>query len=99
MTYQLLPVQAVPDQTFQAYLGGQNLTLRLYQRRYGFFVDLYQDNAIVRRGMEAKNLVNVIRDSYLGVLGNLFFNDTQGGADPAYQDLGTRYVLLYEPPA
>lgn len=96
MTYQLIPLQAAPDQTLQAYLGSQNITLRLYQRRYGFFVDLYKDNAILRRGLEAKNLVNIIRDAYLGVAGNLFFNDTQGNADPTYDGLGTRFVLLYD---
>lgn len=96
MSVQLLPLQAVPDQTLQAYLGGQNITLRVYQRRYGLFVDLYKDNALVREGMEGLNLVKLVRDGYLGVTGNLYFHDTQGNQDPHYEGLGGRYVLLYD---
>lgn len=96
MSLQLIPLQPVPDQTLQAYLGGQNITLRIYQRRYGLFVDLYKDNALVREGMEGRNLVKLVRDAYLGVTGNLYFHDTQGDQDPSYTGLGSRFVLIYD---
>ena len=96
MSLLTIPLQAVPDQTVQVYLAGQNCTLRCYQRRYGYFVDLYLNNVPVRYGMEAHNLYKIIRDEYLGVVGNFYFYDTQGFSDPQYAGVGSRYVLLYD---
>lgn len=97
MTASLVPLQPIKSQLLQIYLGGQNITLSVDQRRYGLFVDLYLDNAIVRRGMQALNLVKLIRDPYLGVAGNFYFYDTAGTADPDYTGLGSRFVLIYDP--
>ena len=92
-----IPLQAVPDQTVQVYLGGQNCTLRVYQRRYGLFVDLYVNNALVRQGMQGLNRVRIVRDAYLGFTGDLAFIDGQGSSDPDYTGLGTRFILAYDP--
>lgn len=96
MSAVLVPVQALASQSLQVYLGGQNVTLVIYQRRYGLFVDLYLDNAIVRRGMEALNLVKIVRDPYLGFIGNLYFYDLEGTDNPSSALLGSRFVLLYD---
>jgi len=97
MSAVLIPLQAVEDQTVQVYLGSQSCTLRVYQRRYGLFVDLFVGTTAVRRGLEALNLVKLLRDGYLGFSGNLYFFDTQGAEDPSYSGLGSRFVLLYDP--
>lgn len=97
MTLAIVPLQATQNQTVQAYLGGQNCTIRCYQLRYGFFVDLYLNNVIVRRGMEALNLNRIVRDKYLGFVGDLFFYDTQGDFDPQYSGVGSRFLLMYDP--
>ena len=97
MALQTIPLQPLPDQTVQVYLGGQNITLRAYQRRYGFFTDLYRGNVLVRRGMEGLNLVPLVQDGYLGFVGNLYFYDTRGNQDPLYEGLGSRFILLYDP--
>ena len=91
-----IPLQPLADQSVQVYLAGQNCTLRVYQRRYGFFVDLYVNNALLRSGMEALNLRKIVRDPYLGLVGNLYFFDSQGNQDPDYTGLGGRFVLLYD---
>lgn len=96
MSALVIPLQPLADQTVQVYLGGQNCTLRVYQRRYGLFVDFYRANTLVRTGMEALNLVKIIRDGYLGVIGNLYFFDTQGHEDPTFEGLGGRFVFLFD---
>lgn len=92
----LIPLQASPDQTVQAFLGGQNCTIHVYQRRFGLFVDLYVANALLFAGVQAFNLNKLVRDKYLKFTGDLFFFDTQGADDPDYSVLGSRYVLLYD---
>jgi hypothetical protein len=42
--------------------------------------------------------VRLVRSAYLGFVGDLAFVDTQGHADPQYQDLGSRFVLAYLEP-
>lgn len=91
----LIPLQPVPDQTIQAFLGRQNCTLRVYQRRFGLFVDLYVNNVLRFAGVQAFNMNKLVRDKYLKFTGDLFFYDTQGTDDPNYSALGSRYVLLY----
>ena len=91
-----IPLQPLADQSVQVYLAGQNCTIRVYQRRYGLFVDLYANNALVRSGMEALNLRKIVRDAYLGLVGNLYFFDSQGTQDPTYTGLSGRFVLLYD---
>jgi hypothetical protein len=93
---QVIPLQAVPDQTIQVYLAGQNCVLRVYQGRYGLFVDLYINSTIIRRGMEGLNLTKIVRDKYLGFIGDLFFYDTQGQSGSHYTGLGGRFVLEYD---
>jgi len=97
MSALIIPLQPLADQTIQVFLGGQNCTIRVYQRRYGLFVDLYINNTLVRSGMEALNLVQIVRDPYLGFVGNIYFFDTQGTLDPTYDGLGGRFVFLYDP--
>jgi len=92
----LIPLQAIPDQTVQAFLGSQNCTLRVYQRRFGLFLDLYVNNALVFAGVQAFNMNKMVRDKYLKFTGDLYFFDTQGVDDPNYSALGSRYVLLYQ---
>jgi hypothetical protein len=37
----------------------------------------------------------MVRETYLGFIGDLSFTDTQGTSDPVYTGLGSRFVLLY----
>ena len=41
------------------------------------------------------NEVGLVRESYLGFVGQLVFVDMQGSSDPTYDGLGSRYLLTY----
>jgi hypothetical protein len=90
-----IPLTSVPSQTLNAVLGGQNCTLNVYTLSTGLFIDVIVNGAPILSGALCLNQVRVIRDKYLGFIGDLAFFDTQGVNDPDYTGLGGRYVLLY----
>jgi len=101
---QIIPLTAVPSQLVNVLLAGQNCQIKVYQKSTGMFVDLYVDNALIIGGVIAENLNRIVRDAYLGFVGDLVFYDTQstvqadgtlGGADPSYTGLGAQFQLLY----
>jgi hypothetical protein len=59
------------------------------------YADLYVNNAPVVNGVVCQNLNRVVRDDYLGFIGDLMFQDTQGTSDPLSPGLGTRFLFCY----
>lgn len=93
---QNIPIQPVPNQTVTVQLGGQNCQLNVYQQLYGLFIDVYVNNALIIGGVICENLNRIVRDSYLGFVGDfVFFDTTDADADPEYTGLGARYLLVY----
>lgn len=93
---QTIPVQPVPNQGFQCTLGGQQVWLSIYQTDFGLFLDVFSNGSPVIYGAICEDLNPVVRDAYLGFIGDLTFFDTTGaGADPIYTGLGSRFVLIY----
>lgn len=90
-----VPIQAVPSQTLAVVLANQPCRINIYSRRQGLFVDLYVNNLPIVTGVIALDANRLVRDAYLGFIGDLAFYDTLGSDDPAYTGLGSRYVLLY----
>jgi hypothetical protein len=103
MTRQVVPLQPVPNQTLQVQLGQQPCVINVYQQAYGLFVDLYVGNSLIECGVIAQNLNRIVRDGYLGFVGELAFLDSQAtgdlATDPIYTGLGSRYQLLYFEPS
>lgn len=97
MTQQVLPIQAVPAQTFQATLNGQNCQITLQQMATGLFASLSIAGVPIISGRYCNDRVSLIRQVYLGLIGWLYFVDSSGqGQDPSYTGLGSRYLLVYE---
>jgi hypothetical protein len=46
-----------------------------------------------------QNLNRIVRDLYLGFVGDVLFCDTQGTDDPSSPGLGTRFVFCYLSPS
>lgn len=90
-----VPLQPVPSQQLQIVLGGQNCQIAVYLRGSAMYVDLNVNGADISIGVLALNLVPLVPTVYFGFAGNLVFLDTQGSTDPTYNELGSRYVLLY----
>lgn len=95
----LIPLQPVPNQSFNVNLNGQYCTLSFYTLSTGFYFDLSVNNIPVLHGVMCVNGTLLIRQTYLGFIGDLAFNDTQGNTDPVYTGLGTRYQLAYFAPS
>lgn len=92
---QIVPIQAIPYQTVAVQLAGQPCILNIYQKTYGLFLDLYVNGSLVVGGVICENLNRIVRNVYLGFVGDFVFGDTQGTSDPIYTGLGTRYLLVY----
>lgn len=86
---------AIPAQEFNVMLAGQNCQIRIYQKSTGMYCDLMVNNSTIIAGVICQNLNPIVRDSYLGFVGDLMFEDTQGSSNPTYDGLNTRYFLRY----
>lgn len=91
----LIPLAAIPAQQLTVTLGGQSCVISIYQKTTGLYFDLTVNGAPVVIGVLALNLTFIVREPYLGFIGDLAFNDTIGSDDPTYDGLGMRYVLLW----
>lgn len=90
-----IPLQAVPAQSFTVPLAGQYAQITVYQKSTGLFVDLSISSDVIVTGVICRHSVKIVRDEYLGFIGDLVFFDTQGESDPEYSGLGSRYQLFY----
>jgi hypothetical protein len=91
----IIPLSAKPSQQFVIVLGAQNCTIKVYQKRTGMFLDISVASAPVLTAVICQDRVRLIRQDYLGFIGDLAFMDTQGTDAPSYEGLGTRWVLMY----
>lgn len=91
----IIPIVDAPSQTLNVQLAAQSVRLELYQTTTGFFANVYINDAIVIGGVVCENLNLLVRSRYLGFVGDLMFQDTQGLDDPSYPGLGTRFLLCY----
>jgi hypothetical protein len=95
-----VPLQPIPSQQINVLLNNQPTTLNVYAKAFGLFMDVYLNQTLVIAGVICLNLNVIIRDAYLGYLGDFAFYDTTGnGNDPTYTGLGTTYQLYYFAPA
>jgi hypothetical protein len=73
--------------------------LNVYQLRYGMFMDVLIEGTLEIGAVICRNLTLIIRDGHwnadAGFAGDFVWNDLQGTNDPVFQNLGTRYQLLY----
>ncbi len=100
---QMVPVNDVPSQTFSLQLGSQSLQINLYHlawapdttMRLCLYMDVLVNNVLVIGGVACENLNRIVRDVYLGFVGDFFWDDTQGTSDPTTPGLGSRYQLMY----
>jgi hypothetical protein len=99
---QIVPVQPIPNQTLQVILNNQACVLNIYQLDYGLFMDVYVGVKLITCGVICQNLNRIVRYAYLGFVGDLVWDDTQGAGnpqDPVYTGLGSRFILIYVDPA
>lgn len=96
---QTIPLKQVPNQTIRTTLGGQSCQINIYTLSVGIYLDLLVNGAAILTGAICEDRNLIVREAYLGFVGDLAFMDTQGTEDPQYTGLGERWVLLYLSPA
>lgn len=92
---QIIPLTDTFAQTLLVQLAGQSARIELLQKSTGFFCHLYVSDVLVIGGVLCENLNRIVRSTYLGFIGDLMFQDTQGSDDPSSPGLGTRFLLCY----
>lgn len=93
---QIIPLEPLRNQTLTTSLKGQAVKIHVYEGDVNLFVDISLNDVYLLQGVIARDAVYLIRETYRGFLGDLFFFDTQGAEDPRYSGLGSRWVLIYE---
>jgi Domain of unknown function (DUF6983) len=91
----VVPITDTYAQTLNVTLGNQACTLNLYAKSTGLYIDVYVSDTLIIGGVICLNLVKIVRDLYLGFVGDFTFYDTQGTSAPSSPGLGTRYLLVY----
>jgi hypothetical protein len=95
---QIIPIKDVPSQTLNVQLAGQSCRLLIYQRAPGLFMDVYVSDALIIAGVLCENLNRIVRDVYLGFIGDLAWLDNDGADNPEVGGLGGRFQLCYLTP-
>ncbi len=91
----IIPLNPVPAQTLTAQLAGQPTRIDVLQKSTGLYLNLYVNDVAILTGIICEDANRIVRDAYLGFIGDLAFYDTRGSEDPYYTGLGTRWVLAY----
>lgn len=91
----VVPIADTYAQTLNVTLANQACTINLYQKSTNLYCDLYVSDSLIIGGVICRNLVKIVRDLYLGFVGDFTFYDTQGASDPSSSGLGTRYIFVY----
>lgn len=92
---QQIPLQPIPSQIVRCVLGQQNVTLFIYQKPQGVFVDVTVENESIVTAALALDITPIVCRDYAGFVGNLMFTDTQGNSDPDYTGFAERFALVY----
>ena len=89
-------ISALPFQEFSCVLGGQNCVITLRQIAESLYCDLAVDGVQIFAGRRC--CIGTDINCYPTPLfsGRLFFIDTLGKSDPQYQELNSRWLLVYE---
>lgn len=83
-------------QSLRVSLAGQDCRIELRQTTSaGLFCSLYVNEDLVIGGVQCRDRTRIVRQAYLGFVGDLVFLDTRGQDDPSSPGLGSRFVLYY----
>lgn len=95
MTQYQVPISPIPFQELSVVLDDQNCVIALRQIAQSIYCDLTVDDTVVFQGRicETESLINQYPSRYFR--GQLYFVDTKGSANPQYEGLNSRWLLVY----
>lgn len=91
----IIPIQAQKSAVYRVLLNGQNTKIALYQKGANVFADVFLSGNPLKYMQICINRVLIVRQPYLGFVGDLAFMDMQGNSDPQWSGLGSRWQLVY----
>lgn len=91
----IIPTQPVPNQSFLTNLSGQAVQINVRTMNTGLYLDILISNSPIVSGVICEDRNRLVRDAYLGFVGDLIFADLQGTSDPSYIKLNSRFLLVY----
>lgn len=93
-----IPLSQIPNQKFRVVLGGQNCTVKLYQRGDHLYMDLAVNANVVMSGAICMANTNIVQYESIHFSGCLFFIDKTGYDEaPNYKEFNTRFALMFHP--
>lgn len=84
-----LPIEAIPNQLFSTTLNGETWMIELTTRLSNLYISLTSKS----NGLVLSNRICLDRTS-LGF--GFVFVDIDGTSNPTYEQLGTRYLLIWD---
>ena len=96
MTQYIIPVDAIPSQTFEIQLGDKTCRLEFLTRGVFLYMNLSVDGEEKINGVICLNNTDLVQYDTIDIGGKLYFTDTQGELDPLYWGLNDRWLLIYE---
>ena len=91
----VINIEPLPSQVFYVLLGGQNCTIKLYQRLGHMYIDLYVSETPICQGAICTFWENVLQFHNPAFVGSLRWLDLDGKSRPLYGGIGSRYLLIY----
>lgn len=93
---QTITLQPVANQTASVLVAGQLAGINLYTMSdRNLYIDILLNNVPILTGIICLDKTLIMRDAYLGFIGDFIFVDTQGSNDPQFSELGARYQFNY----
>ena len=92
---QLVPLQPLPSQLISIILNDQACVLKVYQKFFGLFIDMYVSEELIIGGVICRDRNRIVRSDYLGFVGDFAFFDMLGNHDPEFSSLGNQFLLAY----
>lgn len=90
-----LSLEKLKAQSFNVTLDGQRCDIRLTQYSSFIYMDLSVDGRPIMQGVPCLNNNRMVRYTWLGFHGDLFFADLEGNEHPNWNGLGERFKLWY----
>ena len=91
----VIPISSAPAQRFQVVLDGQYCNLILRQKAKRLYLDLSVADFAVCAGAVCVHGADIIQSPSPYFSGSLHFLDISGQAAPQWEELNSRFVLLY----
>lgn len=95
MTILQIPIKAVAAQTLDITLNNQYVSIALQSRNGRMYASVSLDKTPIVLERVCLDGVPIVNEAYHGMVGDLYFVDTQGKSDPTWSEIGTRFILVY----